>query len=243
MQDSLADLPNKTPAESYLVAHDKRTGEQRWKTRRATEARAEECDSYTTPLLRTVNGRQELIVMGGNQLDAYDPLMGKQLWYVPGLDGGRTITGPTVGGGLVFATRGMRKNLVAVKADGTGRLPPDSIAWQQEQGTPDSPCPVYHAGLLFWVTDNGLANCVDAATGKQHWKERLPGEFKASPLVAAGRVYFLNLTGRCTVVAAAARYEKLADNQLDADTIASPAAADGRLYLRGRKALYCIKEK
>src|SRR5581483_3311471 len=74
MQDSLADLPDKTPAESYLVAHDKRTGELRWKTRRATAAQKEECDSYTTPLLRTVRGRLELVVMGGNQLDAYDPL-------------------------------------------------------------------------------------------------------------------------------------------------------------------------
>jgi outer membrane protein assembly factor BamB len=241
MQDSLADLPGQTPVASYLVAHDKRTGAQRWKSRRDTAARAEECDSYTTPLLRTVNGRQELIVMGGNQLDAYDPLTGQQRWSVTGLDGGRTITGPTVGGGLVYATRGMRKNLVAVKADGTGRLPPEAVVWQQEQGTPDSPTPVYHDGLLFWVTDNGFANCVDAATGKLHWKERLPGEYKASPLVAAGRVYFLNLTGRCKVVAAAPAFEKLADNQLDADTIASPAVADGRLYLRGRKALFCIR--
>jgi outer membrane protein assembly factor BamB len=241
MQDSLADLPGKTPAESYLVAHDKRTGEQRWKARRETVALAEECDAYTTPLLRSVNGRQELVVMGGNQLDAYDPLTGKQLWILPGLDGGRTITGPTLGDGLIYATRGMRKALVAVRADGTGRLPPESIVWRQEQGTPDSPCPVYHNGLLFWVTDDGIANCVDAATGKPHWKERLNGAFKASPLIAAGRVYFLNLKGRCTVIAASQKFEKLAENTIDDDMIASPAAADGRLYLRSRKALYCIK--
>jgi outer membrane protein assembly factor BamB len=98
-------------------------------------------------------------------------------------------------------------------------------------------------GLLFWITDNGVVNCVDAATGRPHWQERLTGDFKASPLAAEGRVYFLNLDGRCTVVAAAPRFEKLAVNAIDDRTIASPAAADGRLFLRGRKALYCLRGK
>src|SRR5262249_20107540 len=103
MNDSLADLPGRKAVESYLVAHDKRTGQQRWKTARNTEAPKEEADAYTTPLLRTANGRQELVVMGGNQLDAYDPATGKRLWYVTDLVGGRTVTGPTIGGGLIFA--------------------------------------------------------------------------------------------------------------------------------------------
>src|SRR5262249_27607594 len=151
MQDSLDDLPDKTPAESYLVAYDKRTGEQRWKTRRATEAVAEEWDSYTTPLLRAAGGRPELVVMGSNQLDAYDPATGKQLWFLPGLVGGRTITGPTAGAGLIFATRGLRKGLVAVRAEGAGRLPPSSIVWEKAQGTADSSTPVCVNGLLFWI--------------------------------------------------------------------------------------------
>src|SRR2546430_2544881 len=83
MQDSLADLPDKKQVDSYLVAHDKRTGEQRWKSLRNTGAPNEEADAYTTPLVRTVNGRRELVVMGGNQLDAYDPATGRQLWYLP----------------------------------------------------------------------------------------------------------------------------------------------------------------
>jgi outer membrane protein assembly factor BamB len=242
IQDSLADEPDRTPADSYLVAYDKRTGERRWKALRKTEAKAEQCDAYTTPLLRTVNDRRELVVMGGNQLDAYDPATGRQLWYLTGLDGGRLITGPTAGGGLVFATRGMKGNLVAVRPDGNGRQPEASIVWQQRQSTADSSSPVYHNGLLYWITDNGILNCVDAATGQPRWDSpRLAGDFKASPLVAAGRLYFLNLSGRCTVVAAGPKFEKLAENAIDDETIASPAAADGRLYLRGRSALYCIR--
>ena len=104
MQDSLADMA-KTPAESYIVAHDLRTGRQRWKTLRMTGAKAEECDAYTTPLLTEVDCKPQLIVMGGNQLDAYDPASGKQIWFLPGIVGGRTVGGATVADGLVFARK------------------------------------------------------------------------------------------------------------------------------------------
>jgi outer membrane protein assembly factor BamB len=239
MQDSLTDL-GKGPAESYLVAHDQKTGEQRWKTPRNTRAKAEECDAYTTPVFAEVQGRTQMLVMGGNQLDAYDPATGKQLWYLPGLSGNRTITGPTVAGGMVYATCGQRHDLVAVKPGGSGELPPSAVVWRTKDSTPDSPCPVVTQGLLFVVSDNGIAQCLDAGTGEAKWKERLPGDYKASPLAAEGRVYFLSLDGRCTVVAAAAKFEKLAENRLADELIASPAVSDGKLFLRGRKALYCL---
>jgi outer membrane protein assembly factor BamB len=239
MQDSLSDLPG-GPVDSYLVAHDKKTGEPRWKALRKTPAQAEQCDSYTTPLFHETNGRVEMIVMGGNQLDAYDPATGRQLWYLPGLVGGRTITGPTVAHGLAYATRGMRGDLVAVKLGGAGELKDSAVAWTHKDGTPDSPCPVVWKDLIFWVADNGIAQCADARTGEVKWKERLQGDFKASPLAAEGRIYFLSLSGRCAVVAAAAKFERLAENRLDDEIIASPAAVAGKLYLRGRKALYCL---
>jgi len=243
MQDSLADLPGKKPVDSYLVAHDKRTGEPRWKTLRNTGAPSEEADAYTTPLVRTANGRRELVVMGGNQLDAYDPATGQQLWYLPGLVGGRTVAGPTIGGGLIFATRGKKGPLVAVRAEGTGKLGPESIVWEHPaRGTADSASLVYHDGLLFWVTDRpGVVTCADGATGKVRWSERLSGaDYKASPIVGAGRVYLLSLDGRCVVVAAAAKFENLAENTVADDAMGSLAAADGRLYLRGKTGLYCI---
>ncbi|HEX3872258.1 MAG TPA: PQQ-binding-like beta-propeller repeat protein, partial [Pirellulales bacterium] len=108
MQDSLAGVGS-TLAPSYIVAHDKRTGKEVWKTTRMTQADAEECDSYTTPLLHRRDGQTEMIVMGGNQVDAYDPATGRQLWYLPGIVGGRTITGPTVADDMLFVTPGMRK--------------------------------------------------------------------------------------------------------------------------------------
>ncbi len=242
MQDSLADLSDKT-APSYLVAHDLESGQERWKSMRLTEAPAEQGDAYTTPILIDVDGEQQLVVMGANQLDGYDPRTGRQLWFLPGLVGGRTVTGPTASEGLVYVTHGMRGPLLAVKPGGRGELPADRIVWQYEKGTPDTPCPVVERGLLFTVSDDGIARAFDARSGKLHWTERLGSDFKASPLAAAGQIYFLNTSGLCTVVAANAKFEKLAENQLEDGTLASPAAADGQLFVRARGTLYCIGPK
>jgi outer membrane protein assembly factor BamB len=249
MQDSLADLAaaggstGASTGASYLVAHDLRTGQQRWKSERATGASAEEGDAYTTPILVDVDGQPQLIVMGANQLDAYDPGTGRQLWFLPGLVGGRTVTGPTAGSGLIYATRGMRGALVAVKPGGHGKLTNQAIVWKYDQGTPDTPCPVVSNELLFTVSDDGIARAFDALSGKLHWKQRLKGDYKASPLAAEGRIYFLNTSGLCTVVSASSRYEKLAENQLPERTLASPAVSEGHLFVRGHGSLYSIGPK
>ncbi len=242
MQDSLADLGGKL-AESYLVAHDLRTGNERWKSARLTSAKAEEGDAYTTPVVVEVGGREQLVVMGANQLDAYDPASGQQLWFLPNLIGGRTVTGPTFSDGLIYVTRGMRGALLAIKPGGQGELSTDHIVWKHEKGTPDTPCPVVWHDRLFTVTDDGIARAFDALSGRLLWTERLKGDYKASPLAAEGRIYFLNTSGLCTVVSASDRFEKLSENQLGEGTLASPAVAGGKLYLRGRKALYCIGPK
>lgn len=242
MQDSNADLGQK-PVESYVIAHDRATGEPRWRTVRMTNATAEECDSYITPVFVEVDGQTQMIVLGGRQLDAYDPATGKQLWYLPGLDSNRTITGPTVADGMIYAVCGMRRDLFAIKAGGSGERSLGEIVWKTRDNTPDSPTPVAYRGLLFVVSNNGVAQCFDAKTGAVKWKERLPGDHSASPLAAEGRVYFVNQKGRCTVVAAEPTFRRLADNAVDDEVVASPAAVDGKLFLRGRKALYCLGAK
>ncbi len=242
MQDSLADLTEKI-APSYLVAHDLQTGDVRWKSMRLTDAPSEQGDSYTTPIVVNIDGTRQLVVMGANQLDGYDPSTGRQLWFLPGLVGGRTVTGPTAANGLIYITHGMRGPLLAVRPGGSGELPVSRVVWRYEKGTPDTPCPVVERGLLFTVSDDGIARAFDAKTGKLHWTQRLGGDFKASPLAADGRIYFLNTSGLCTVVSANTSFEMLAENQLDDSTLASPAAAAGQLFIRGRQRLYCLGTK
>lgn len=239
MQDSLTDL-GEGPAPSYLVAHDLRTGQERWRTPRLTEATAEECDSYTTPVLWQKDDGADLVVMGANQLDAYDPATGEQRWRLPGLVGGRTITGPVVGLDTVFATRGMRGPLVAVPLDKSGELTASAIRWELEENTPDTCCPVLWRDLLFTISDAGIAQCVNAHTGHVQWKERLPGDYKASPVAAEGRIYFTNTDGLTTVVGASDRFEKLAANSLEGVCVASLAISGGRIYFRSREHLYAI---
>jgi outer membrane protein assembly factor BamB len=239
IQDSCADLPG-IPSPSYVVAHDKRNGREVWKTPRMTSATLENCDSYTTPLLWKNGERTELVVFGGQMLDAYDPSAGKQLWSLSDLIGNRTITGPVAAQGMIYVTQGMHSPLLAVKPGGEGKRPRKDIVWQLKDGTPDSPTPVVQGELLFLVTNDGIARCLDALNGRFYWKERLKGEYRASPLAADGRIYFLNTQGLTTVISAEKRLNKLLENQLDDETLASPAVSDGKIFIRGKKTLFCI---
>ncbi|ADB17069.1 Pyrrolo-quinoline quinone [Pirellula staleyi DSM 6068] len=239
MQDSRSDLQSE-PVESYVVAHDLVTGKLRWKKPRMTAAKSEQCDSYTTPLLTKIGGLQQLVVMGGNQLDAYDPVSGNQIWMLDGLVGGRTVTGPTIAGDMIITTRGMRGPMIAVRPTGTGEQNHRAVLWSYTEGTPDSCTPVVARELIYSVTDDGILRCIDLASGNLKFKERIAGKYKASPITAEGRVFLLNTDGRCTVISATPRFDKLVENQLEGETIASPATSDGRIYIRSKTHLYCI---
>jgi outer membrane protein assembly factor BamB len=182
----------------------------------------------------------ELVVMGANQLDAYDPKTGKQIWFLKGFRGGRLITGPIVNDDVIYCCSGFRLGLHAVRPSGEGEQSPNTIAWTQHRGVPDTCCPVIYNNLLFTVTDNGIAQCYDRTTGELFWSERLNGSFKSSPIAAGGRIYFLHMDGHCTVVAVEKTFRVLAMNEIEDEMVASPVISDGFLYLRGKGGLYAI---
>jgi outer membrane protein assembly factor BamB len=241
IQDSLKDLPE-PHSTSYLVAHHKRTGEVVWKTLRPTDAEAEPCDSYTTPLLWQNGNRTELLILGGLVLDAYDPSNGQRLWYLPDLTGSRVISGPVTAHGMIYITQGMRKPMLAVRPGGDGQRSRDEIVWEHDRNTSDSPTPTVWRDWLFVISEAGIAKCLDARTGEVRWTERLEGQYRASPLAAEDRIYFLNMKGLATVVAASDKFEKLAESQLDDETLASPIVSDGKIFIRGRRSLYCLEK-
>src|SRR5439155_17329988 len=179
---------------SYLIAHDKRTGKEKWFVKRDTGATSEPADAYTTPVLYRHDGRVEMIVFGGNVLDAYDPATGKRLWYCTAFDGNRVIPSPTAAGDTVYAIQGMKGPLVAVRAggEGEGDVTKTNVRWKYPGVTPDAACPVVANGLVFLANNSGVAICLDAATGKEMWKQRLGDTFRATPLVAGNRVYFFS---------------------------------------------------
>jgi outer membrane protein assembly factor BamB len=101
-------------------------------------------------------------------------------------------------------------------------------------------------GYIFWVTDKeNKAICVEAKTGKEMWNERLSGsdQVTASPVLIDDKIYSVNLSGRVHVFAAKPKWELIAQNDLKEGVSATPAVADGRLYIRGTSHLYCFGKK
>jgi outer membrane protein assembly factor BamB len=233
--------------QSYVVAMDKKTGKEIWFTKRMTGATNEPGDAYTTPMLYRHDGRVDLIVLGGQVLDAYDPATGKQLWQCRPFSekGNRVIPSPTVAGDTIYAVQGMSGPFFAIRAGtaGDGDVTATNVRWKYSGDTNDSASAVVTKGLVFIANNGGFGICLNAETGKQLWKERLGKEFRASPLVAGDKVYFVNKAGKTTIVEASREFRKVAECDLAEDTIPSPAAAGGDLYIRTKGHLYRIGEK
>jgi outer membrane protein assembly factor BamB len=230
---------------SYVVAHEKLTGKKRWFVERVTGAKGEPADSYTTPLLWNKNGKMELIIFGGNVLDSYDPDTGDRLWWYGGFKGNRVISGPTLVGDTVFAVEGMKGPVYAVKAGGKADVSASNLVWKTKSkgSNPDASTPVVTNGLVFMANNDGVAMCLDAATGEEQWKERLGSPMRASPLASGDRVYFFGKDGKATIVAASRSYTLIAQPELGEEIIASPAVAGNDLYVRTKNHLYRIGEK
>ncbi|MBM3993516.1 MAG: serine/threonine protein kinase [Planctomycetes bacterium] len=235
---------------NYLVAHEKLTGKQKWYAPREYGAKEEPADSYTTPLLYTprpmgegpgVRARTELILFGANVVDGYDPSTGKRLWLCKPFTGNRVISGPTLAGDTIYAVQGMKGPVFALKAGGSGDTTADNVKWKYPaKATPDAASPVYANGLVFLANNDGIATCLDAENGKELWKERLAANFRATPLVHDGKIYFFSKDAKAIIALANREFKKISTNELGEDMMASPAAAHGSLFIRTRSHLYRI---
>ena len=147
------------------------------------------------------------------------------------------------GFGLFYVVGSIRQDHFCVYAvrPGKGRLRDDQIVWENSKGIPHVPSPLLVGKQLFVVHDGGVASCLDALTGNEHWRERLGGNHDASPVEIRGQIYFCNREGKITVVAASDQFEVLALNRLEGTFKASPAVSDGALFLRSDTHLYRIE--
>lgn len=222
----------------YLTALDKKTGDEVWKTTR------DGAMAYSTPLLIEVNGKKQLVSTGGEWAMGYEPKTGKEIWRFRYPKGYSNVPRPVYGNGIVYLCSGYDKPwLYAVKPTGEGDITETHMVWKLERGAPLNPSPLLLGQDLYIVSDNGIAQCLDAKTGEPHWQKRLGGNFSASPLLADGRLYLLDEAGKAYVLDPSHdEYKELAVNTLPGHTLASIAAADGALFLRTDKALYRLQK-
>jgi len=143
---------------------------------------------------------------------------------------------------MVFICTGyLKPELWAVKVDGRGDVTETHVVWKSKRQIPAMPSPVLVGQELYFVSDQGVATCLDALTGEQVWQKRVPGNYSASPLVAGDAIYFCNHEGQTLVLKVGRSFELLETNQLEGQLMASPAIFDGALVLRTNSHLYRIR--
>lgn len=217
----------------FVVALDKLTGKVRWKKSRVGY------QAYTTPLVVRLPGGDQVISPGAYRAIAYEPRTGKEVWQVRYGDGFSNVPRPVYGNGLVFICTGFQEpSLLAVRVDGHGDVTKSHVAWTLKRGAPLTPSPLLVGDELYMVNDGGIATCVDAKSGTELWRARIEGNFSASPIYADGRIYFLSEEGLTVVLAPGKRFQVLATNQLDGETLASMAVSGGSIFIRSRTHLY-----
>jgi len=223
--------------DAYVVALDKNTGKIRWKTQR----RRPFDQSYTTPLVIQVDGRDQVVSIGAYRAAAYDPQTGREIWRVSYGDGFSNVPRPVFSHGLVFIGTGFQEpSMLAVRPTGTGDVTNTHVAYTIERGAPFTPSPLIVGDEFYMVSDIGVASCLDVKTGKIHWQQRVPGNYSASPVFADNRIYFLSEEGVATVIAPGKEFRRLAVNTLDGTTFASIAVSQGTFFIRSDSHLYRI---
>ncbi len=222
-----------------VIALDKDTGKLAWKAPRTVPAK--QAFSFCTPLLILWDGRPQVIAPGSGAVTALDPKNGRELWRVRYGTGYSVIPRPVYAHGLLFIATGfMKPDLLAIRPGGEGDVTDTHIVWRTSKNAPLTPSLLVVGDELYAVSDAGIASCLDARTGKVHWEERLEGTYSASPVAAAGRIYYQNEAGTGTVLAAGRTFTKLAVNPLGERTLASYAMAGGSLFIRTERHLFRI---
>ena len=232
--------------EQYIVALDKKTGKNLWKTDRPPMDTSSSSmkKAFSVPIVVDTTAGKQMIVPAAQWICSYNPDTGKELWRV---DTGSTFSNtarPVFGAGLAYVGMGFGgMQLLAVKVDGRGNVTDTHVAWKERKGAPRLPSPLLVGDELYMLSDRGVATCMDAKSGEFHWSERILGSCSSSPTVAEGRIYFCDEEGKTVVVKAAKEFAKLAENQLDGRVKASPAIVDGVVFMRTDKHLYRIEKE
>jgi outer membrane protein assembly factor BamB len=226
----------------WIVALDKNTGKEIWKAERKTDAQGENTNAYTCPVVWQNAKETCLVVAGCDYITGHRLNDGGELWRLhidaKGNQNIRVISSPVATPELLVAGNWRGDGpLFAIKPGAKGLIQHDGpfVQWHLPKAAPDVPTPLIHDGLVYLAkADFGQLTCLDLTTGNEVYKERLHGgKYRASPVYADGKIYVTSHDGYVSVIKAGRKFEMLADNKLDDNFSASPAIANGRIYMRG----------
>jgi outer membrane protein assembly factor BamB len=230
--------------QQYVAALDKQTGKIVWKTRRSApmNPNPDFRKAFSTPVVIDVGGRPQIVSTGANQVNAYEPRTGRELWQVR-YKGFSNVPVPLIGADRVYVvTDFSRPQLWAVRTNGRGDVTGTHVDWKLTRQVGSSPTGVLIDGRIYLATDQGVATCVDEKTGTPVWQHRVGGTFSASPIDLGHRIYLTSEQGKTTVLQPGAHYQVIAENQLDGRILATPAVAGRSLILRTDSSLYRLED-
>ncbi len=235
-------------AEAYIVALDKQTGAERWRTDRPNRTR-----SYCTPILihsKTKPDVTQLVLSGSKCVTGYDADTGKLLWIIDGPTE-QYVASLVYADDVLFLTTGFPEfHLMGISPEGSGNITDSQyVRWHiphkvnGSRGASYVPSPIAANGRFYVVSDVGYLSCLDVQTGKRRWMHKLARHVSASPVLADGYLYFLDDDGTMHVLRADGKFAVLHKNRLDEECYASPAVSHGQIFIRALHNLYCIGEQ
>lgn len=223
---------------SFIAAFDKKTGKEVWRAKRKVDV------TWSTPVLVQAGKRTELVASAAEAIISYDPLSGKELWRHKGLESNAVNT-PVVSNDLIVVTSGYpQKIALALRGGGNGDVTGSSqLVWSYNKGTAYVPSPILYGDYVYLMAGNGTLTCLDAKTGKVAYEgARVPKSilFTASPVAYEGKVLITSEEGETYVVKAGPKHEIIGTNSVGEPVFASPAIADGKIFIRGVNNLFAI---
>ena len=223
---------------SFIVALDKGTGKEVWRTARQVQA------SWSSPVIGRADGRDELITSGNEWVIAYDPRTGRELWRCKGT-GAWTVASPFVGQGIVVASAShVVKRAVAIRLGGSGDVTGTrQVVWERERGTAYTPSGIAYGDYAYMLTDGGLITCIDIRTGEVKYEGGRPpksARFWSSLVAYRDRLFLTSEAGDTYVIPAGPTFSIERTNSLDEPVYASLAPAGGRVFIRTHSHLYAI---
>lgn len=223
---------------AFVVMLSRRDGHEIWRHQPTTNLR-----SFSTPVLTRVGDQDQLIVTGSTKTLAMNPADGKTIWFAEG-PSEKFVSTPAVGHGMVFSFGGSpEKKAMAVRLGGEGDVLQTHLAWRNERSMPYIPTPILVGDYLHIINDAGVYTCLEPKSGQTLKTGRKLGAVNSSPISVAGRIYFFEDSGVCTVVENDAEFKELAKNALGEVVYSSPAVSNGHIYVRSESNLISIGEK